>query len=138
VHLIPSCGSLIGQVSVAAGANGFVFNVDGMQTLDSTTGPQAGSVNNVNCVYANYVDATNSQYVGHTQLARVKTSAVGGDPNQPGSSNATFFPMDVQQLRIVDLPDTGVHCDCFAGGPGKLHIYGPFDLAKPVAADAPL
>jgi hypothetical protein len=130
VHLIPSCGMSIARQSVAAGAGGFVFNCDGKETLDDTSGPQAATLSEVPCIYANYVDPNNSNYAGHTQLAQVKRAAVGGSPHADGSSNATFYKLDPAALTIVPLPETADHGIVFAGGAGALHIYGPFDITQ--------
>lgn len=126
VQIIPSCGMQVMPASVAADRNGFVFNCDGQYGLDTTTGPQAGSVGGVTCVYANYFldGTTSSAYAGHTQLARVQTPATGGDPNRATSKNATFATLDASSLTILQVPSIGPLASCFAGGAGAVHVYG--------------
>lgn len=125
IHLIPSCGMQISQPSVAADANGFVFNCDGQYALDSSISQaQQGTLNNVTCIYANYVDSSNSNYAGHTQLARVQTPAKGGDPNMSTSSNATFQTLNATDITIVPVAAVSNLDQYFAGGPGQVHIYG--------------
>lgn len=125
IHLIPSCGMQISQPSVAADTNGFVFNCDGQYALDSSIGQaQQGTLNSVTCIYANYVDADNSNYAGHTQLARVQTPAQGGDPNRSTSSNASFQTLNATDITIVPVAAVPNLDQYFAGGPGQVHIYG--------------
>lgn len=125
IHLIPSCGMQISQPSVAADTNGFVFNCDGQYALDSSISQaQQGTLNNVTCIYANYVDANNSNYAGHTQLARVQTPAQGGDPNKSTSSNASFQTLNATDITIVPVAAVPNLDQYFAGGAGQVHIYG--------------
>lgn len=125
VQIIPSCGMQISAPSVAADAKGFVFNCDGQYALDATNGTaNAGNQNGVQCVYANYLDAANSAYAGHTQLARVLQPAVGGDPNRAGSSNASFETLTTEGVVVMPVPVVSELAQCFAGGPGAVHIYG--------------
>lgn len=125
VQLIPSCGMQISQPSVAVDANGFVFNCDGQYALDATVNQaQQGTLSNVQCIYANYVDPSNSNYAGHTQLARVQTPAQGGDPNRSGSTNASFQTLDPGGITIVPVSAVPNLNQYYAGGPGAVHIYG--------------
>ncbi|HSS50077.1 MAG TPA: hypothetical protein VLX28_14160, partial [Thermoanaerobaculia bacterium] len=128
VQLIPSCGIQINQPSVAVDHNGFVFNCDGQYQLDSTTTPQQGVQNNVQCIYANYIDPNNGNYAGHTQLARVQTPATGEAPNLSSSTDAVFQTLDPGAITIVPISAVPNLEKYFAGGPGQVHIYG---LAKP-------
>ena len=99
VQLIPSCGMQISVPSVAADRDGFVFNCDGQYALNTVYGTaQQGNVNGVECIYANYADASNTEYAGHSQLARVQTPATGNDPNGSGSSNASFQTLGRRHL----------------------------------------
>lgn len=122
VQIIPSCGMQIKQSSVAVDKYGFVFNCDGQYAVDGTTGPQQGTLNSVQCIYANYVDPMQN-YAGHTQLARVVTPAIGGDPNSPQSTNATLMALP-PDITIVAVPEVAQLKQCFAAGPGAVHIYG--------------
>ena len=125
VQLIPSCGMQISLPSVAVDAKGFVFNCDGQYGLDSSNGTaQQGTLNGVQCIYANYVDPTNANYAGHSQLARVQTAASGGDPNRPGSSNATCMALAASEITVVPVIAVASLDQYFAGGPGAVHIYG--------------
>lgn len=125
VQLIPSCGMQISLASIAADSNGFVFNCDGQYALDSIVSQaQQGIVNGVNCIYANYVDAQNNNYAGHTQLARVATPAQGGDPNRQTSQNATLQQLQASDLTIITPPYLVNLNHHFAGGIGQVHIYG--------------
>lgn len=130
VQLVPSCGMQIVPGSVAADHNGFVFNCDGQYALDSTKGPQAGNQSGVQCIYANYVDESNKNYAGHTQLARVGKPAVGGDP-QLTKTDATFATLDASSLTVLPVKKIDQLPSVFAGGPGAVHIYGlstPFPM----------
>ena len=132
VQIIPSCGMQIAAPSVAADAMGFVFNCDGQYALDASNGTACQGVqNSVQCVYANYLDAGNAAYAGHTQLARVQQPAVGGDPNRSGARNASFQTLGTQDIAILAVPAVPELAQCFAGGPGAVHIYGlksPYDF----------
>lgn len=126
IHIIPSCGMQMQIASVAADAEGFVFNCDGQYPLDATNGQvQQGNLNGMQCIYANYVNSSNSNYAAHSQLARVLTKAKGGDPKKSTSSNATFVTLDptgnTAVVPVSATPDLGSY---FAGGPGAVHIYG--------------
>ncbi|NQZ08859.1 MAG: hypothetical protein HRT35_17015 [Algicola sp.] len=125
VQLIPSCGMQIHLPSVATDENGFVFNCDGEYVLNDQNSGQS-VISNVDCLYANYTDSSNSQYQAHSQLARVDVGAVGGDPNAPGSSNATLQTLDAADITVIPVPDkNGLSInDFYAGGPGQIHIYG--------------
>lgn len=125
VQLIPSCGMQINPPSVAADINGFVFNCDGQYGLDTTNGEaQQGVQSGVACLYVNYINQANSNYAGHTQLARVQAPATGNDPNAKTSTNASFHTLQATDITIVDVPEIAVLKDYFAGGPGQVHIYG--------------
>ena len=130
VQLIPSCGMQISLPSVAAGRNGFVFNCDGQYSLNSTHKGQ-GVINDVDCLYANYINDINSNYSAHSQLAKVADPATGDDPNAPASTNATFKTLDKANIDRFDVSPPINLNDHFAGGPGEIHIYGlnsPFVL----------
>lgn len=125
VQLIPSCGMQISLASIAADTNGFVFNCDGQYALDSSISQALqGTLSGVNCIYANYVDAQNNNYAGHTQLARVATPAQGGDPNRSTSQNATLQTLQASDLTIITPPYLANLHHHFAGGIGQVHIYG--------------
>lgn len=125
VQIIPSCGMQIAPASVAVDAMGFVFNCDGQYALDATNGtPSAGPQSGVQCVYANYIDSTNTAYAGHTQLARVLQPAVGGDPNRSGSKNASFQTLPTDGIAVLPVPVIPELAQCFAGGQGAVHVYG--------------
>jgi hypothetical protein len=138
VHLLPSCGMQIMPSNVAADTNGFIFNCDGEYTLDQTTGPQQGNPGSVECLYANYVGkkSPNSQYCGHTQLARVKAPASGCDPQAPGAKDATFEKLDKNKMKVVRVPPLSALHGHFSGGPGEIHFYGPFKLYPEVQKQA--
>lgn len=133
IQLVPSSGSVIVQQCVVAGANGFVFNVDGWCSLDNSNSPQAGNVAGVQSVYANYTfDQNGTRYSAHTQLACVKNPAQGCDPNK---YPADFQYLDAENVVIVDVSEPslidGSFSDYFAGGYGSVQIYGalsPYDL----------
>ena len=132
VQLIPSCGMQIDLPSVATDSDGLVFNCDGQYALNDTASGQ-DVINEVDCLYANYIDASNIESAAHSQLARVKDPASGGDPNAPGSTNATFQELDAGNINVVPVtaPVELELDDYFAGGPGQVHIYGlddPFTL----------
>ncbi len=130
VQLIPSCGMQISLPSVATDRNGLIFNCDGQYALNTTPSGQ-GVINNVDCLYANYIDENNSNYAAHSQLARVKEPATGGDPNASGSTNASFETLDASNITVVPVPASANLNEYFAGGPGQIHIYGlndPFIL----------
>ena len=125
IQLIPSCGMQIAAGSVAADANGFVFNCDGQYNLDSTTTPQANQQTGVNCAYTNYF--VNANYAAHTQLASVLVPATGSDPAPNGSNNATFKDMSTNDIVCIPVESTPLGADFqnyFAGGYGQVHIYG--------------
>ncbi|MFT5779194.1 MAG: hypothetical protein ACI837_002151 [Crocinitomicaceae bacterium] len=138
VHIIPSCGMQISGESIAAGANGFVFNCDGQYFLnDKKAG--AGAVNKVNSVYANYSNKvtykdTPISYGAHTQFAQVLAGPQKNNPTASGASNAVTQEQtstDCLKVIKVTVHDSLKFSDHFAGGPGEIHIYGgetPFDL----------
>jgi hypothetical protein len=132
LHLVPSCGMSILLTSVAADANGFVFNCDGQYALNNTSGTaQQGDICGVNSIFVNYVNATQSEYGGHSQLARVQTPAVNGDPCASGAQNATFYTLDPSVVSVIPVTAVENLDQYFAGGPGAIHIYGlstPYDL----------
>ena len=132
IQLIPSCGMQIQLPSVAADHKGFVFNCDGQYALNNTYKGQ-GLINDVNCLYANYTDANNINYTAHSQLARVNVPASGGDPNNTGSTNATFETLSTRDIATYPVTaSSSLELDqYFAGGSGEIHIYGletPFTL----------
>ena len=123
VQIIPSCGMQIVQSSVATDANGIVFNCDGQYTLNNTgAGPGQGDVSGVESVYANY---SKGSYGAHSQLARVNQAAIGGDPNAPDSSNASFQNLSEELITCFSVDQPPANLDqYYAGGAGELHIYG--------------
>lgn len=126
LQLIPSCGMQLKLESIAVDDHGYVFNCDGQYGLDKSKGvPQKDIIDNVACVFTNYVCPTNSVYASHTQLARVRTPTKKGDPMHVDAAHATFDEtlgtQDVTVVPVVPLPD--LH-HLYAGGPGALHIYG--------------
>ncbi len=123
VQLIPSCGMQIDLPSVAADSQGFVFNCDGQYALNNNPSG-LGIINQVNCLYANYIDGSNSAYAAHSQLARVLDPATGGDPNAQRSTNATFESLDENNISVFNVTEPAGLNDYFAGGPGQIHIYG--------------
>ena len=130
IQLIPSCGMQIKLSSVAADNNGFVFNCDGQYALNDTASGQ-GVINDVDCLYANYINETDNNYAAHSQLARVKYPATGGDPNAPDSTNATFKKLDETDVTVIPVSAPTNLNNYFAGGSGQIHIYGlnnPFVL----------
>ena len=102
VKLIPSCGMQIILPSVAADSNGFIFNCDGQYVLNNDASGQA-VINDVDCLFANYVNSSNSNYAAHTQLARVENPASGGDPQASGSTNATLETLDVGVITVLPV-----------------------------------
>jgi hypothetical protein len=123
VQVVASCGMQISHPSVAADNGGFVFNCDGQYGLNNLDKGQS-VLNDVNCLYANYAYQPNTNYAAHTQLARVKDQAQGGNPNDPNSSNATFQTLDPKEITIVPVnPPSNIN-DYFSGGAGQIHIYG--------------
>jgi len=138
VHIIPSCGMQISSNAIAAGANGFVFNCDGQYFLNNNaTG--AGSIQEVNSVYANYsnhvtYNGNAVSYGAHTQFAQVLAGPVKGNPTDKNASNAVTEEQsstDCLKVYPVTVPDALNFSNHFAGGPGEIHVYGgetPFDL----------
>ena len=125
IQAIPSCGMQIDLPSVAADTNGFVFNCDGEYALDKSNGEaKSGTISDVKCIYANYLDSKSSIYGGHTQLARVTTPATGGDPNAKNSTNATLEELSADDVAIIPVDAPANLDDYYAGGPGAIHIYG--------------
>ncbi|MFV0320733.1 MAG: hypothetical protein ACK5IN_10330 [Microbacterium sp.] len=127
LHLIPSCGMQLHPSSVAAKAGGWAFNTDGQYVLGATAqagDAQRGVVAGVDSIYTDYADAASSAYGAHTQLARVKTEAVGADENAPGSHNATFQAAPDVAVTVLEVEAAPNHDEFFAGGPGVIHIYG--------------
>ncbi|MCI5208218.1 MAG: hypothetical protein D3910_05375 [Candidatus Electrothrix sp. ATG2] len=123
VQLIPSCGMQISLPSVAVGRNGLVFNCDGEYRLKSgdcpcpPDTPDRGQavINGVDSLYADYCCVKEEKagkndekkkkltYEAHSQLARVMTPAQGGDPNAPGSTNATFATLDEANIQVIPV-----------------------------------
>lgn len=60
----------------------------------------------------------------HTQLARVASPAVGGDPKPDGSNNATFQTLPTTDTYVCTVAPTPGFATYFAGGAGEVHIYG--------------
>ena len=130
VQLIPSCGMQISLPSVATDSGGLVFNCDGQYALNSNAQGQ-DVINDVDCLYANYINQNNSGYAAHSQLARIKAPASGGDPNASGSTNATFETLCETNITVTSVEAPANLSDYFAGGSGQVHIYGledPFTL----------
>ncbi len=129
VQIVPSYGSAIIQANVVAGANGFVFNCDGQIVLDSSIGPQLYDVPGADFLYVNYGD---NSYGGHSQFAKIKSAAVGGNPK---ISVATFAKVSVDDVLVVAVPEPSLTVGCFddyfVGGCGAVHIYG-FQQAYPL------
>lgn len=136
VQVIPSCGMQIKGSSVAAQKTGFVFNCDGQYALSVCEKGKKDNkgqavISDVDSLFANY--APNDTYAAHTQLARVKEEAKGGDPNSQYSKDAEFETLTDDTIDVIPVknPETVDLNDYFAGGAGELHIYGlkkPFDL----------
>ncbi|MDW5290097.1 hypothetical protein [Formosa sp. PL04] len=138
VQIMPSCGMQIIGESIAAGANGFVFNCDGQYFLNgNATGAEA--IKMVNSVYANYsnhetYNGRAISYGAHTQFAQVLAGPIKGNPISSGASNAVTKKQtstDCLKVYPVTVPEHLNFSDYFAGGPGEIHIYGseiPFDL----------
>jgi len=132
VQLIPSCGMQINLPSVATDSGGFVFNCDGQYALSGISSGQ-GVINNVDCIFANYINSADTVYAAHSQLARVNTPASGGDPIAIGSTDADFEKLDAGSISVIPITAVAeLELDnYFAGGPGQIHIYGlnnPFTL----------
>jgi hypothetical protein len=130
LQLIPSCGMQVKPDGVAVDEGGWVFNVDGQYCLGSASQPQAGVLNGVACMYADHVSSTTEGYAAHTQLARVKTRAVGNHAHARGSKDAAFEPdfLDPSSVMVVPVEAIKGLGSLFAGGPGVVHIYGPLPL----------
>jgi hypothetical protein len=142
VQLIPSCGTSILPGAVATDADGYVFNCDGQATIGSKNYGkcQLGTTNdnfaNMNCLYTD-----NSAGGAHTQLARVLTPAVGGNPSL--GTDATFYsnllPSTASCLPVTIPPGCEPNVGQYfaAAGPGEVHIYGltePYLLYGPERA----
>ncbi|HNP55977.1 MAG TPA: hypothetical protein PK331_01380 [Gordonia sp. (in: high G+C Gram-positive bacteria)] len=139
LHLVPSCGMQLHPQSVAAHAGGWAFNCDGQYALgsaDQSGSPQTGTVGSVPCAYADYVGAADPGYGAHTQLAWIATGPRGANPPLSGSADAEFHPaLDVDVVVLPVTPGSGFD-ECFAGGPGAVHIYGaakPLPLRNPAS-----
>ena len=126
MHLVPSCGMQLHAPSVAAQAGGWAFNCDGQYALN-------GSLDGVDSIFSDYLDARCSAYGAHTQLARVSSPAVGAIVTAPGSRNAAFEPLPDVPIATLPLPhevpslegvETVSADEFFAGGSGEVHIYG--------------
>lgn len=124
IQLIPSCGMTICTDSVVAGAGGFVFNCDGDSQLATASGEAYG----VTCLCNSYTDPSNGTYQSHTQLARVLTPATGANPHHPHSTAATFQTIDPSSLSVCPVTPLPELRHYFAGGPGAVHLYGPYTL----------
>lgn len=127
LHLIPSCGMQLHPASVAARAGGWAFNCDRQYPLGAAAdagAPQRGTVGGIPSAYTDYVDAESSAYGAHTQLARIRTGPRGADPRAVGARDAAFEPAPEVDVTVIPLPAAAGLAECFAGGPGALHIYG--------------
>lgn len=132
IQIIPSCGMRIFEANVAVKDQGFVFNVDGNFALNDKPSGQA-NIEGVDCLYANYIDPNNQDtYFAHSQFARVDKAAIGKNPHQSDSVNATFHTLTDSSISVFDVSTTeDLQVErYFAGGSGQLHIYG---LEKPFA-----
>ncbi|MET0811815.1 MAG: hypothetical protein ABWY03_02100 [Microbacterium sp.] len=130
LHLIPSCGMQLHVPSVGARAGGWAFNCDGQYTLgavEEAGTPQRDVVSGVPSAYTDYFDPSSSAYGAHTQLARVKESAVGSAQHGAGAHDATFEPAPEVSVTVVPIAQGSSFDEYFAGGPGALHIYGLTD-----------
>lgn len=127
LHLIPSCGMQLHPPAVAARAGGWAFNCDGQYALGdagrSGTG-ERGSLGGVPSVYADYRDAASPDYGAHTQLARIGQGPRGADQWGTGSHDAQFEPAPDVDVTVIEIPAGDRFAECFAGGPGAVHIYG--------------
>ena len=121
IQIIPSCGMQIIPSSVATDRSGIVFNCDGQYTLnDNEIGE--GKIDGVDSVYANYAQGS---YGAHSQLARVKTPAVGSNPNRDESHDALFEPLGSELVHSISVENPPKNIgDYYAGGAGQIHIYG--------------
>jgi len=127
LHLLPSCGMQVHHHSVGARGGGWVFNCDGQYALGhgaDAGDPQRGILDRVPSAYADYVDPADPVYGAHTQLARVRTSAVGSARNGTDALDATFDPVPDVDVRVIAVEPSDGFAACFAGGPGAVHIYG--------------
>ncbi len=138
IQIIPSCGMQIIAQSVATDQNGMVFNCDGQYTLNANkTGYD--NIKGVDSLFANYSHTQHPSkitYGAHSQLARVKTPATGGNPLDSASKNATFHSLDSNDIQVLNIKDVANSAslnidDYYAGGSGQLHLYGfkmPYSL----------
>ena len=129
VQLIPSCGASIVPAAVAVDGNGWVFNCDGQAAIGSSSnfgkcvlGTPNDNYSEMNCLYTD-----NSAGSGHTQLARVVTPAVGGNPSL--GTDATFCsnlpPATAKTIPVTVPSSSGLDVGrMFSSGPGEVHIYG--------------
>jgi len=135
LHLLPSCGMQLTAAGVAAGVGGWAFNCDGEYAIDGAHPkgtPRHGTPGGVDSVYVDVVSPVSAHYGGHTQLARVKEPARGGNPKDPASTPASFHTLSTDIVSVhpvTPIPELGA---AFAGGPGALHVYG---LATPLPYD---
>lgn len=137
LHLLSSCGMQLTRDGVAAGAGGWAFNCDGEYAIAGahpTGKPVHGSPGGVDSVYVDVVSPVSAHYGGHTQLARVKAAARGGDPRNPASSPATYEKLSTDIVSVHPVTPVDDLSSVFAGGPGALHIYG---LASPLPYERP-
>ncbi len=127
LHVIPSCGMKIHPSAVATRTGGWVFNCDGEYALGepSRAGEsRRGTVNGVECVYADHVNPDSPGYAAHTQLALVSTGPEQGEPRVPGARDAQFAPAPEVEIEVLPVAPTTDLSSCFAGGPGAVHVYG--------------
>ncbi|MET0811676.1 MAG: hypothetical protein ABWY03_01390 [Microbacterium sp.] len=130
LHLIPSCGMQLHTPSVGARAGGWAFNCDGQYPLGDVSQagtPQRAVVSGVASAYTDYFDASSSAYGAHTQLARVKTAAVGSAQHGVGAHDAVFEPAPEVSVTVLPVTQGAAFDEFFAGGPGAVHIYGLTD-----------
>ncbi|WP_440714024.1 hypothetical protein [Gordonia sp. FQ] len=116
LHLIPSCGMQLHPPAVAARSGGWAFNCDGQYALGDDGG--------VPCVHADYRDPAWPGYGAHTQLARIETGPRGADQRGTGSHDARFAPAPDVDVTVIEMTAIARFDECFAGGPGAVHIYG--------------
>lgn len=127
LHLVVSCGMQLHVPSVAARAGGWAFNCDGQYALGTPAQagtPQREVVAGVPSAFTDYRDPASGTHGAHTQLARVKTGAVGGAQHGRGAHDATFEPAPEVSVRVLPVHQQPAFEAFFAGGPGAVHIYG--------------
>ena len=84
LQLIPSCGMQIKENGCAVEEGGLVFNVDGQYAFgQGAKSAQKGTLNRVDCLFAEYVDADDANYGAHSQPGYQGEKTCGGRPRQP-------------------------------------------------------